>query len=121
MSEPTETNPPVQDEGGFFSRAAEHVFPHLEHAEVEAGHIATDVRAALQDHAGTVFDVAGDAIALLKLIDPADAALFAAAEAFLPKVLAMTEKAAALASAALKAALRATATHSARLWPGTQS
>jgi hypothetical protein len=51
-----------------------------------------------------VVDVAGDGVALLKLIDPGDAALASAAEAFLPKLLAMAESAARVAGAALKAA-----------------
>ena len=90
------------DQGGFFTREFGKILPRAEHAEADAGHLAADVKAALQDHAGQVFDVAGDALQLLKLIDPADAALAAAAEALLPKVLAMAERAAALASATLK-------------------
>jgi hypothetical protein len=101
MSEPVPESPPEPAEPGFFTRTAEHLLPHLEHGEAEAGHIAADVNAALRDHAGVVFDVAGDFFAVLKLIDPADAPLAAAAEALLPKVLQMVEKATALASATL--------------------
>ena len=94
-----ETNPPAQDDGGFFIKAAEHLLPHLEHAEADAGRIAADVSAALREHAGTVFDVSSG---ILGMLDPADAPLIAAAEALEPKVYAMAEKAAALAAAALK-------------------
>ena len=105
----TDSSQPVIDPGpavvnppGFFTREAERLLPGARHAEADAGHLAADVKAALQDHAGQVFDVAGDCGQLLRLIDPADAALAAAAEALLPKVLAMAERAAALASATLK-------------------
>ena len=97
-----ETNPPAQDDGGFFIKAAEHLLPHLEHAEADAGRIAADVSAALREHAGTVFNVSSGILGMLKMIDPADASLFAAAQALEPKVYAMAEKAAALAAAALK-------------------
>jgi hypothetical protein len=103
------SQPPVIDPGpatadppGFFTREAERFLPGVRHAEAEAGRIAGDVSTALQDHAGTVFDVAGDVFGVLKLIDPADAPLIAAAEALVPKVLAMVEKATALAQGALK-------------------
>lgn len=100
--QPASPAAPAAPQPGFFTREAERLLPRAEHAEADAGHLAADVKAALQDHAGQVFDVAGDALQLLKLIDPADAALAAAAEALLPKVLAMAERAAALASATLK-------------------
>lgn len=100
--QPASPAAPAAPQPGFFTREAERLLPRAEHAEADAGHLAADVKAALQDHAGTVFDVAGDCVQLLKLIDPADAALAAAAEALLPKVLAMAERAAALASATLK-------------------
>ncbi len=96
--------PAVADPPGFFTREAQRFLPRAEHAEAEAGHIAAEVQAAIQDHAGTVFDVAGDGVALLKLIDPGDAVLASAAAAFLPKLLAMAESAARVAGAALKAA-----------------
>jgi hypothetical protein len=101
---PESASPPLPepDQGGFFTREFGKILPHAERTEAEAGQVAADVKAALQDHAGTVFDVSGDVLAVLKLIDPADAPLAAAAGALLPKVLAMAEKAAALASAALK-------------------
>ena len=100
--QPASPAAPAAPQPGFFTREAERLLPRAEHAEADAGHLAADVKAALQDHAGQVFDVAGDALQLLSLIDPADAALAAAAEALLPKVLAMAERAAALASATLK-------------------
>lgn len=64
---------------------------------------------AVRDHAGVVFDVAGDAVTILKLINPADAAAVTAAEAFLAKVLTMTESAAQIASAAQATASKAAA------------
>ena len=99
-----EAAPPAQGEPGFFERQIERVLPRAEAAEGEVAHIAADVKAALQDHASTVFDVSGDLMALLKLVDPADAPLAAAVQALVPKVLTMAGTAASLASAALKGA-----------------
>lgn len=75
---------------GFFERAAGHVFPHGHPA---AAAVPGELKAAFRDHAGTVFDVAGDVLALLGTggADQADAAVLA------PKVLAMAEGAARLA------------------------
>jgi hypothetical protein len=107
----TPSEPPVTDPGpahpdapGFFTREAQRLLPHIEHAEAEAGHIAAEVQAALQDHAGTVYGVADGFLTVLKMIDPADAALFTAASALVPKVFAMVEKATALAQSKLPAA-----------------
>jgi hypothetical protein len=88
--------------GGFFTRLEDRFVPHAEHAEADVSTWAADVSTALRDHAGTVFDVSGDLMSLVKLIDPADAPLFAAAEALVPKVYAMVQKATALAQGALK-------------------
>ena len=96
---PAAPAPPAAE--GPLGHAADWFRARAGHVEAEAGHIAADVNAALRDHAGTVYDVAGDFFAVLKLIDPADAPLVAAAEALLPKVLQMVEKATALASATL--------------------
>jgi hypothetical protein len=104
MSEPSPESPPEPAPPaaeGPLGHMTDWFHAHAGHAEAEAGHIAADVNAALRDHAGTVFDVAGDFFAVLNLIDPADAPLVAAAEALLPKVLQMVEKATALASATL--------------------
>jgi hypothetical protein len=98
---PIDPGPAHPAEPGFFERAAEHILPHLEHAEADAAYITAGVAAALQDHAGTVFSVAADVFTVLKLIDPADAALFTAASALVPKVLAMVEKVTALAQSKL--------------------
>ena len=108
MTTPVDPGPAKPQEPGFFSREAQRLLPHAERAEAEAGRIAADVLAAIQDHAGQCFDVAGDALLLLRLIDPADAALFATASALVPKVLAMVEKATALAQAKLPAAPKST-------------
>jgi hypothetical protein len=101
MSENTAPEPaaPAQGEPGFFERAVEKVLPH---AEVKAPSITGDVKGALTGHASSVFDVAGDLLALTRIIDPADAAAVLAVEALVPKVLAMAANAAGLASAALK-------------------
>jgi hypothetical protein len=102
---PVSETPPEADlpaAEGPITRVADWFRDHGGHAGAGAGHIAADIGVALQDHAGTVFDVAGDGVALLKLIDPADAALASAAAAFLPKLLGMAESAARVAAAALK-------------------
>ena len=101
MTETAPESPPEPAEPGFFTRTAEHLLPHLEHGEAEAGHIAADVNAALRAHAATVYRAAAGVFDVLELIDPADAPLVAAAETLLPKVYAMVEKATALASATL--------------------
>lgn len=103
MTTPVDPGPAKPPEPGFFSREAQRLLPHVQHAEAETGRIAADVLAAIQGHAGQVYDVAGDCIKLLELIDPADAPLFAAASALVPKVLAMVERATALAQAKLPA------------------
>ena len=61
--------------------------------ETDAAKIAASATAMLTDHAGQALDVGGDFLALLKLIDPADAPLIAAAQALLPKVIMMAEHA----------------------------
>ena len=102
MTESAPESPLEGTEPGFFTRAAERILPHAEHAEAEAGHIAADISAGLRDHATTVFAVSSGILDILRMLDPADAPLIAAAEALEPKVYAMAEKVAALASAALK-------------------
>ena len=77
---------------------------HGQHAEADLAAIAADSRTFLTGHAGLILDFSGDAMALLDLIDPADAALFAAIRALVPKAIAAGQSALALASAALKGA-----------------
>ena len=89
-------------EGGFFSRELGKILPHAQHAEADVSAWAADVSAALRDHAATVLRGTADAMDVLKLIDPADAELFAAAEALVPRLLGMAESAARIAGAALK-------------------
>lgn len=97
--------PPAPAAGtGFFTRMEEKILPHAEHLEADVAHVIADAGTAIQDHAGTVYDVSGDVLALLRMIDPADAPLAAAAEALLPKVFAMVAKATALAQSAQKGA-----------------
>jgi hypothetical protein len=102
----TETSPepasPPPAAGGPLTRAENWFRGHAGHAEADAAAFAADVSTALRDHAGTVFDVAGDVVQLAKLADPADAPLFAALDALVPKVLAMAESAARIAQGALK-------------------
>ena len=97
---PPEPAPPAPE--GPLGHAADWFRSRAGHAEAEAGHVAADVSAVLQDHAGVVFSFADGFLSMVKMIDPADAPLIAAAQALVPKVYAMAEKAAALAAAALK-------------------
>lgn len=101
MSEQPQPAPPAAPAEGFFGRAeraVEHVLPHPAAVVLEdAARIATEVAAAVKDHAGVVFDVAGDVLAVLKVVDPADAPAIAAAQVLVPKVLAMAESAAKIA------------------------
>lgn len=96
------TPAPAQAEqhGGFISTAESWLH------RAETAPAAARLISAVRDHAGVVFDVAGDAVTVLKLINPADAAAVTAAEAFLAKVLTMTESAAQIASAAQASAAR---------------
>lgn len=87
---------------GFFTRLEDKILPR---AEADAARITIDVAAAVQAHAGQVFDVAGDVLALLKLVDPADAALASSAAALLPKVLGMAESAAKVAGSVMHPAM----------------
>lgn len=86
MSEPAPPSPPpvpAPPQPGFFQRAeraVESILPRAEHA-------AADVAVALEDHAGSVLDITAEAVALLKLADPADAALFSAITALAGRVL----------------------------------
>jgi hypothetical protein len=88
---------PLGHIGDWFGR-------HGQHAEADLAAIAADSRSFLTGHASVVLDFSGDAMALLDLVDPADAALFAAVRALVPKAIAAGQSALALASAALKAA-----------------
>jgi hypothetical protein len=102
-AQPAQSAPPAAAAApGYFERIEDKILPHARHAEADVSSWAADIRAALQDHAGSVFDVAGDVVQLAKLADPADASLFAALDALVPKVLAMAESAARIAGAALK-------------------
>jgi hypothetical protein len=99
----TEITPePAQPGAGFFGRELGKILPHAQHAEADAAAFAADVSTALRDHAATVLRGTADAMDVLRLIDPADAALFAEAEALVPRLLGMAESAARIAGAALK-------------------
>jgi hypothetical protein len=95
-------DPPAGTEPGFFPRLEDRVLPHAQHAEAGAAAFAADVSTALRDHAATVLRGTADAMDVLRLIDPADADLFAEAEALVPRLLGMAESAARIAGAALK-------------------
>ncbi len=97
---PPEPAPPAAE--GPLGHAADWFRSHAGHAEAEAGHIAADIATGLREHAGIAFEVSSGILGILRMLDPADAPLIAAAEALEPKVYAMAEKAAALAAAALK-------------------
>ena len=97
---PPEPAPPAAE--GPLGHAADWFRSQAGHAEAEAGHIAADIATGLREHAGIAFEVSSGILGILRMLDPADAPLIAAAEALEPKVYAMAEKAAALAAAALK-------------------
>lgn len=100
--EPLAAPPAATDHPGYFQRAeqaVEHLIEHPAAMLVGAARIAPEIAAAARDHAGTVFDVAGDILAVLKVIDPQDAAAIEAAEVLVPKVLAMAESAARIGQA----------------------
>lgn len=61
----------------------------IRHAEADAPAVTADLKAAFRDHAGQVFDLAGD---LVKLESPEAAAL-------MPRIFALVEDAARLAGA----------------------
>ena len=88
--------------GGWFASELNHLLPHARHAEAGLELVATDSRKFLTGHAGAVLDFTGDAMALLEMVDPADAALFAAISRLVPKAIAAGQSALALVSAALK-------------------
>jgi hypothetical protein len=89
---------------GPLGHVADWFHGHGQHAEADLAAIAADSRSFLTGHASLILDFSGDAMALLDLVDPADAALFAAVRALVPKAIAAGQSALALASAALKAA-----------------
>jgi hypothetical protein len=96
----SETAAPEPAPAGHESLAG-HVGDWFRHAGTDAATLAGDLRAEIADHAGQVLDVAGDALALVKIVAPQDAAAAAAVEAFVAKVLTMAQSAAKLASTAL--------------------
>ena len=87
---------------GFFERVKDEILPHAEHAGADVARIVIAAGGDIQDHAGAVYDLSADVLALVKMIDPADAALAAAGAALIPKVLAVEGKVTALAQGALK-------------------
>lgn len=98
MTEIAPPPPPPAPVPGFFSREIARLLPH---AETDAAKVIGRMAGLLQDRGGEALDVAGDFLALVKLIDPADAPLVTAAQALLPKVLGMAENAARDARTAL--------------------
>jgi hypothetical protein len=101
---PAHAAPASEPSGGWFTHELGKLIPHAKHAETEVADIVADSRNFVTGHAGIVLDFTGDAMALLDLVDPADAALFAAVKALVPKAIAAGQSALTLASAALKAA-----------------
>lgn len=101
---PQHAAPPAEPSGGWFTHELAKLIPHAKHAETEVADVAADSRNFVTGHASIVLDFTGDAMALLDLVDPADAALFAAVKALVPKAIAAGQSALTLASAALKAA-----------------
>lgn len=82
--------------GDFFHRA-----------DQDAITVTADLRAELTDHASQVLDVAGDALAVVKLIAPQDAGAAEAVDAFIVKVLSMVQSATQIAGKALASAPKA--------------
>jgi hypothetical protein len=97
----TETAAPEPAAREAHESLAEHVGDWFRHADADAVTLVGDLRAELTDHAGQVLDVAGDALALVKLIAPQDAALAESLDAFITKVLTMAQSAAKIAATAL--------------------
>jgi hypothetical protein len=93
---------PAAPHEGPLGHVADWFQHHGQHAEADLAVIAADSRTFLTGHASLILDFSGDAMALLDLVDPADAALFAAVRALVPKAIAAGQSALALASAALK-------------------
>jgi len=91
---------------GPLARLTERITGHAEaivhEAEAKAATLADDLKAAVQSHASSVFDVAGDLLKALAVIDPADATAMSAISALVPKVLAMAGSAAQVASTVLR-------------------
>jgi hypothetical protein len=73
----------------------------FDHGEQDAAKLAAGFQSLLQDRSGEALDVAGDFLALVKLVDPAAAPLASSVQALLPKVLSMAENAARDARTAL--------------------
>ena len=103
------TTPPATSatpqQPGFLGRLEGRFLPHAEAvihgAEAEGLKLTAEFAAGLQDHSGIAFDVAGDVLNLLKVIDPADDAAVAALAALLPKVIDLAGSAARIVQAAL--------------------
>lgn len=93
---------PEAEHAGWFSTELGKLLPHARHLETGAADVASDSGAYLTGHASAVLDFTGEAMALLDLVDPADAALFAAVRALVPKAITAGQSALALVSAALR-------------------
>jgi|HubBroStandDraft_6_1064221.scaffolds.fasta_scaffold1518704_1 hypothetical protein len=95
---------PVPPHQGPLEHLAARFLPHAEavihDAEAEGLKLTAEFSAALQGHAGEVFDIAGDVMGLLKVIDPGDAVAVEALAALIPKAVAVAGSAARLAQAA---------------------
>ena len=104
MSEPAAPAAPAvpapQHEGPL-ERFWDRVTPRAQAAETEAKTLTAEFAAAVQDHSGVAFDVAGDIVQLLHAIDPNDDHAVAAVAALLPKAVALAGTAAKLAGAVL--------------------
>ena len=84
--------PPPAPAPGFLERT-------LGKLEGRAAPVIEGIVSDLAAHRQVILDVGTDAVALLKLIDPADAALVAAAEALVPRILDVASEAGKIAGA----------------------
>ena len=88
--------------GRLVERVEARFDPDVKRVEQAAAGLTDAAKAFLTDHASTVYDVTGDLIGAIKLIDPSDTAALAAFQALLPKVVAVAGNVSDLLEAALK-------------------
>lgn len=102
--QPQQPAPPAAQpapQPGFIGRLEEKILPHAEAAAATAKTITAELSAGIQEHSGVAWDVAGDVVNLLKVIDPNDDAAVAALAALLPKAVTLAASAARIAGAVL--------------------
>ena len=93
--------PPAAPAGTPRESLGQRVGDFFHRADQDAIVVTADLKAELTDHASQVLDVAGDALAVVKLIAPQDAGAAEAVDAFIAKVLSMVQSATQIAGKAL--------------------